>query len=153
MAQYTVNYTCGCSEKINLFGKINDRLAKIARLEQTACAACRAKAALGDAEFAKLEGTPKQIAWAADVRKKAAAEIADAVESIISSLVNDWEWSNAPTEQEARQAVAETVAQMMGETSARVWIDNRSKDWADAVENAAADVAEILADERAAACV
>lgn len=67
----TVTYACGHTEEIVVFGKRADREKKIAWLESQLCAECRARegAAQGAAKgWAALEGSPKQIAWAEDLR-------------------------------------------------------------------------------------
>ena len=59
--KYDITHSCGCVETVELFGKAADRERRIARMEAEPCAACRAKGS-------GLEGTPKQCAWAIDIR-------------------------------------------------------------------------------------
>ena len=59
--KYDITHSCGCVETVELFGKAADRERRIARMEAEPCAACRAKGS-------GLEGTPKQCAWATDIR-------------------------------------------------------------------------------------
>ena len=77
----TITYACGHTEEIVIYGKRADREKKIAWLESQLCAECRARegAAQGAAKgWAALEGSPKQIAWAEDLR----AESINAVKKI-----------------------------------------------------------------------
>lgn len=59
--RYEITRICGHEEEVQLFGKAADRERRIARMEAEPCAACRAKGS-------GLEGTPKQCAWATDIR-------------------------------------------------------------------------------------
>lgn len=86
MAHYTVTFSCGHTETIQLFGKIADRERRIAWLENNGvCSECyrkaqaeqraraTAEAAEATADLPQLQGTEKQIAWATVIRAKAAA--------------------------------------------------------------------------------
>ena len=108
----TITHACGHQEEIQVFGKRADRERKIAWLESQVCAECRARegAAQGAANgWAALEGSPKQIAWAEDIRGKTMDAIADL---------------KTRTDDEA--ARKDRVIAYLGEiTSAEWWIDNR----------------------------
>jgi len=43
MAKYTIKHICGCKSEVELFGKNDDRKNRIAYLETTTCAKCRAE--------------------------------------------------------------------------------------------------------------
>lgn len=108
----TVTYACGHTEEIVVFGKRADRERKIAWLEAQLCAECRARegAAQGAAKgWAALEGSPKQIAWAEDIRGKTM----DAIAAL-----------QTRTDDEAAHK-DRVIAYLGGITSAEWWIDNR----------------------------
>ena len=105
-------YACGHTEEIVVFGKRADREKKIAWLESQLCAECRARegAAQGAAKgWAALEGSPKQIAWAEDLR----GETMDAIAAL-----------KTRTDDEAARK-DRVIAYLGGITSAEWWIDNR----------------------------
>ena len=108
----TITHACGHQEEIQVFGKRADREKKIAWLESQLCAECRARegAAQGAAKgWAALEGSPKQIAWAEDIR----GETMDAIAAL-----------KTRTDDEAARKVR-VIAYLGGITSAEWWIDNR----------------------------
>lgn len=108
----TITYACGHTEEIVVLGKSADREKKIAWLETQLCAECRARegAAQGAAKgWAALEGSPKQIAWAEDIRRKSM----DAVAAL-----------KTRTDDEAAHK-DRVIAYLGGITSAEWWIDNR----------------------------
>lgn len=120
----TITYTtCGHTERRGVTG-INSRdiAAKAAWMADTlTCAACRdtARQAADAARLAAtansdLTGTPKQVAWAEDIRTKQLAELTD---EKIAHLARGYQ-------------VDETVirghaATLTGRTSAKAWIDTR----------------------------
>lgn len=108
----TITYACGHTEEIVVYGKRVDRDKKIAWLEAQLCAECRARegAAQGAAKgWAALEGSPKQIAWAEDIR----GETMDAIAGL-----------KTRTDDEAARK-DRVIAYLSGITSAEWWIDNR----------------------------
>lgn len=108
----TITYACGHTEEIVVYGKRADREKKIAWLESQLCAECRARegAAQGAAKgWAALEGSPKQIAWAEDIR----GETMDAIAAL-----------KTRTDNEATRK-DRVIAYLGGITSAEWWIDNR----------------------------
>lgn len=54
-----ITYKCGCTEEVNLFGKISERENKIEWYKTIECKNCKSSTS-------DLEGTPKQVAWAID---------------------------------------------------------------------------------------
>ena len=107
----TVTHTCGHKEDIAVFGKRADREKKIAWLESQPCAECRAAEAAEASKaagMAALTGSPKQIAWAEDLR----TESINAVQKI-----------EARTETEAVHK--DRLIKYLGSiTSAAWWIEN-----------------------------
>ena len=67
--KYTITHSCGHEEQVELFGKAADRDRKVAAMESEPCSECRAKEAHVDG-LPDLEGSPKQVAWAGDIRKQ-----------------------------------------------------------------------------------
>ena len=100
MAWQYPTHSCGHEgERYQAYGPNVDRRAKLAALESHPCPACRAKAALEQAQLAglpELTGSDKQIAWASDIRSKAQKYLS-----------------------------AESFARISGETAAKFWIDHR----------------------------
>ena len=88
MAWYTINYNCGHTERVQLYGAHKDRYAKIEAMERRACPECEAKAAQERAAsdgLPTLTGSDKQIGWAADIR---ARWLADGLSKDVNGLVN-----------------------------------------------------------------
>ena len=108
----TITHACGHQEEIQVFGKRADRERKIAWLEAQVCAECRAAEAAEASKatgMAALVGSPKQIAWAEDIR----GETMDAIATL-------------KTRTESESALKDRViAYLGGITSAEWWIDNR----------------------------
>lgn len=67
--KYTVTYSCGHEEEIQLFGPNKDRERRIAAFESQECPACRA------AKAPELTGSAKQVAWAADIKAKGLPDV------------------------------------------------------------------------------
>ena len=84
MAQYEIRYTCGHTESIQLYGKEVEREREISRREAGLCKECwiaeQRKAAeavvasVKDSGLAPLVGSPKQVAWAEEIRARFFAE-------------------------------------------------------------------------------
>lgn len=71
MAKYEINYTCGHTSTVQLFGKCSERERKIEWMERQECPECRRKREAEEAvkvteglELPELEGSEKQVAWA-----------------------------------------------------------------------------------------
>jgi hypothetical protein len=119
MAKYTITHTCGHTEEVQLFGKMEDRERKIKWLESQECDECRKAKANAEAAAAKeargladLEGSEKQIAWANTIREKA-YKCVDALAPFASNP-------------QAKAMMDGWKAKMDAETSAKWWIDNRN---------------------------
>ena len=70
--KYIITHTCGHDEEVELFGKGTERKRRIAAMEAHECPECRAKHAAerdNAKGYAALKGSPKQVAWATDIRE------------------------------------------------------------------------------------
>ena len=75
MAKYTINYACGHTQEIELFGSHKEREERIKYLQENDCPECRKEkeyiyALSQSASLPKLEGTEKQVRWAMVIRQK-----------------------------------------------------------------------------------
>lgn len=108
----TITHACGHTEEIQVFGKRAERERKIAWLEAQVCAECRAAEAAEASKatgMAALTGSPKQVAWAEDLRSETMGAIAA-----------------TKTRTESESALKDRVIKYIGGiTSAAWWIDNR----------------------------
>jgi len=76
MAWNTLTYACGCEDRVQLYGKMTDREKTIERASRHDCPVCRAKKTNEAARangLPELVGSPKQIAWASDIRSRVLA--------------------------------------------------------------------------------
>ncbi|MFA9949169.1 hypothetical protein [Dentiradicibacter hellwigii] len=73
----------------------------------------------------KLTGSQKQIAWAQDLREKAAANIAVITAEIDKYLQREYD-DEPEMMEEIRQAVREYLQAFMDEARASEWIDRKS---------------------------
>ena len=150
MAWYTINYTCGHTERVQLYGAHKDRYAKIEAMERRVCPECEAKAAQEQAAsdgLPALTGSDKQISWAADIRarwltddiskdvKRLVNALADELETVtdnpdtakrlmsaaLVSLGADADW----TAYDPAKAQDGYRARACEHTAAKWWIDNR----------------------------
>lgn len=112
MAWQTINYTCGCSDRQQMYGSMADRARRVERLEQTGCPACRAKGS-------SLTGSTKQISWAEDIRA-AQAKIVNAAIARVETH------ENKLATEEIRIAMIAWLKESLTETSASAWIDRRN---------------------------
>lgn len=106
--KYYVTHKCGHDEMVELFGKGTDRDRKIARMESEECPECRAKHAIERDEakgYAALEGSPKQIAWASDIREGMFERMATYVRRNILAAIAEGEASGYTREQLAEATV------------------------------------------------
>ena len=125
MAHYNVDYNCGHSQEVELFGKTSRRYEKIEYMERGVCPDCyraekqqereqeneRAVGLAKSLGFPVLEGSVKQVAWASSIRQKT-------YESICRS--------NPEHPVYGYGLVAEAISL---EASAKWWIDNRNTDF------------------------
>lgn len=126
MAKYNVEFSCGHTEMVELFGKEADRQRKIAWLEKEGlCPDCfKAKkaaehkaendAAKAEAEkegLPELTGSPKQVAWAITLRQQVLDDIAGIL---------------AKTPVQSQKMALDFKAWAVGQTESRFWIDHRN---------------------------
>ena len=119
MSQYTYTHACGHTADITLYGPEVERQARIARLSQHECPACRAAGS-------DLTGSVKQIAWATDIRAaalpKAEAAYADWTAKLAATPAPD------AAKAHVQAALDATIEAIRGRTSAAAWIDHKTPD-------------------------
>lgn len=81
------------------------------------CPTCRAE--LGLNKLAELEGSEKQINWAADIR-------AEAVTKLVATIAKFAERKSIPFLTAANADIRKVIGMMATETSAQWWIENRN---------------------------
>lgn len=128
MAKYEITYTCGHSTTVQLYGKTSEREAYIEREERHECPECRAKKAQSEAKengLAELNGSPKQVSWASDIRN----EMLKSIDSYEEKLVAYAEETNQPAEaMETAKANFKLVRDFLAEEKSAKWfIDNRTE--------------------------
>jgi hypothetical protein len=118
MAHYTIAYTCGHSDEVNLIGPARSRESRIAFLERGECFDCyklhateAARAQGKEMELPQLVGTESRVAWAETLRIAKLSEIEETVERMQNS-------------KEYRQ-ILRAVENIGKETSAKQWIEWR----------------------------
>lgn len=119
MAQYTISYTCGHSESVNLYGPHFSRESRVAFLERGECFACYkqhttqvSSAQAEELELPALIGTDAQVAWAETLRIKKLNEIEETVERY-------------EKDDKAYRQILMAVEKISNETSAKQWIEWR----------------------------
>lgn len=119
MAQYTYTHTCGHTGEVTLYGKSDERQARIARLEREDCPACRARGA-------DLTGSVKQVAWALDIRAAALPKAEAAYAEWTAKLAA----APAPNAAKAhvQAALDNAIDAVRARTSAKDWIDGQHPD-------------------------
>lgn len=121
MAKYTIIHSCGCTEEVQIFGTNvhGERDHRTAWLESQPCKECYARERnAGGNGLAVLDGTPKQVAWAVDIR---------------SDMLADVERFEAEATRRVTPGMEESVDEMLGairseverQASAKWFIDNR----------------------------
>lgn len=124
MAKYEITHSCGCTETVNICGTNahGERDKRIAWLSSIPCRECEARAAAeraADAGLPELSGTPKQVAWALDIREGIMAKIDGFAEK----------FTGVPGQGGRVAAVYEAMrAEIAGETSAKWFIDHQVYD-------------------------
>ncbi len=116
MAKYTITYKCGHTAEVQLYGKESERKRKIKWYYTINCPECEAREAAKVADekgYPELTGTPKQVAWANQIRNKAVALYEELCatapeqnKSLLLSLKDRW---------------------VANEVTASYWIDNREE--------------------------
>lgn len=110
MAKYNVTYKCGHEERIELYGKHEERYRRLDYLATIDCPACQLAAKVAKAREIGLTGTDRQVAWAYDIRHTAA--------DLYTTLIGK---PNCNTEM-----AQQLYDKMQQHTDSRFWIDNRN---------------------------
>lgn len=135
MAKYQVQATCGHSYEVQLQGAYRERERRLERLAEEACPECReaantaqttqrAQQASEQAQadgLPELQGTDKQIAWAADIRATILEQAADLEARNAAAIAA----GTAPIEMTTQ--VATYLASLRTQAQASWWIDRRSE--------------------------
>lgn len=137
MAKYDITYSCGHSGEINIAGPVKLRQGRADWEAAKVCTDCyraeqRRKGEAVAAEqsaagLPELQGSDKQIAWAATIRAAAVAGL-EAIEQQIADLVTEAGGEVnllelAPTVAATRAA----IERVRRNPSAKFWIDNRER--------------------------
>jgi len=118
MAHYNVTYSCGHSDRVQLFGSYEDRQRRIEWFQQEAvCPACYKAAKEKEAaglfgDLPPLSGSPKQVAWAEKLRRDAMTDVQKDIQEAKSDEFRDYLIAIA------KRMIAER-------TEAKWWIDNK----------------------------
>jgi hypothetical protein len=131
-----LTYSCGHTERKQLFGKMSERQRKVDSAQRYDCPQCRAKAVQAAAEVAglpKLEGSDKQVAWASELRAAlldAAKSEREQAERYLARIASRDFPADTPeekvqaAERECRENL-EALETLRGITRAAWWIDHR----------------------------
>jgi hypothetical protein len=135
MAKYTVTYTCGHTDTIQLIGPIRDREWRLAREGEKLCPDCyrakleadRQKQNSEAAEANRIDGLPelqgseKAVAWAESIRKS----MIDKFDKLFMSKIPDEKKAEHPEEY---RSVVKGFEALKQHVDASWWIDNRLND-------------------------
>ena len=130
MAKYTITHSCGHTVEHQIYGTNahGERDRKIAWLESTPCSECykaekmeKTAQTNSNANMAELEGSPKQIAWAEDIRAKALPTLAAMQEKIDNGT------GTTELYIKQRDAMQAAINEVREQTSAKWWIDHRDE--------------------------
>ena len=140
MAQYTITYRCGHTDRQQLYGKETDRQRRIGRMEEDVCTDCRrvsheaanaAAAASNELDgLLSLSGSEKQVAWGESIRKGKLVEAADLLagildkghKEVVAGGISQADYNVAAPDYNAR------FAQLRNIRDASWWIDHRHDD-------------------------
>ena len=138
--KYDVTHACGHVVEVVLYGPGKERQRKIARMEAEECPECRAKHAI-ERDMAKgysaLKGSPKQIAWASDIRERMFERMARCIrERVMVELASAEAQGFTPEEVaqatiNADEAILEVYNGLRHETSAKWLIEHQSAGFLD----------------------
>lgn len=136
MAKYSVEFSCGHTETVQLFGKTSERDRKIEWYENHGCcSACYAakkdaeRKAANDAASEKsaelalpeLTGSEKQIAWANTIRVNELTEFDERSARVLKKV----SVLSPAAQQEILDAILLQRSELVAKTEAKFWIDNR----------------------------
>lgn len=128
MANYDVTHSCRHSRSVALYGPMRDRESKLSWMERSLCPECyqnqlqseRAKASVEAAQksklegLPKLEGSPKQVAWAETIRRKILDELEESARDYEPQIVAD---------------MVDRIRLTLQSSSSKWWIDHRDRSW------------------------
>ncbi len=132
MSIYKITHSCGHTVEHQIYGTNvhGEREKKAAWLESRLCYDCykqaeaeKAAKASEDANLPELTGSKKQIAWATDIRAKAAF----AINEMRAKIAANTNTSEINLKQIA--AVESVLDELCSRSSAKWWIDNRGEDF------------------------
>lgn len=148
MAQYTITHTCGHTETVQLYGPGRERDRKAEWMTNNICPECfkaeqaakrqaenEAAAAQNTAEsLPELLGSPKQVAWAETLRRKALDQIANgellseaSVKEAMEGAADDP--ARLARLKRAQELIKGFVGELRRQDSAKWWIENQRDDW------------------------
>lgn len=127
MAKYEIERSCGCVETVDVYGTNvhGERDRKIAWLGSLPCRECEARASAEKAEedeLRELSGSPKQVAWALDIRNEMIAALETGSERAIARRAGSITEEQAA---EARAKAAKALGSIEAVDKAEWFIDNR----------------------------
>lgn len=121
MAQYEITYKCGHAARINLYGKINERLEYLEwAKENKNCPECAAKLEAEknrQAGLPALEGSEKQVRWAESIRSKFFSAFDEAAETVMGKASANLDLLS--------DLLTRVKSQYQSMTKASEWIDKR----------------------------
>lgn len=161
MAWEIINYSCGHTDRVQMYGKMSDRENKKGWMERSGdCPECYkaslaqiAKKQSEEAGLVDLQGSEKQVAWANKIRidalkltcnanpKAAIGEIARGNKDLFAGL------DKADGEQILKSAES-LVDSLKNQVSAKWWIDNRSDVDFYVVKNLKKHISNIIANTK-----
>ena len=136
MAKINITHSCGHESRIDVYGPVKDRQRKADRIAERPCRDCAAaEAASANADLPALTGSPKQIAWAEQIRAAKRREIEEAAAEArrtMLDLIAHYEargYTPKATREQAEAAIEAAVSEALSEPRAGAWIDNRDRTW------------------------
>jgi hypothetical protein len=156
MAKYQVEHSCGHPETHDLLGKSADRERKIAWLERHPCAACVAAERTGAAQFVleaqvrrglpELRGTPKQVAFATEIRQSFLVAT-DRMDASLVEMVCMTEPERSSHAERALFELDDIRTPILAESDAHVWIERRDEISETAIKRKISAALEVRADK------
>lgn len=130
---YNVKFACGHEQNVQLYGTHEERERKIWYFENRCeCDACKAAARAAAAAEASakaaenglptLEGSPKQVAWAEQIRQEIIAKAEKRIDEVRTASAS----SSDPRYAEALSLADKILQDLKNNTSAKWYIDHRA---------------------------
>ena len=130
--KYEITHTCGHVSDMQLFGPRTERERKVEWLESQPCRQCKlaeegARAAQANQadNLPALVGSPKQVAWAEQIRRKALDNAAKVRKIEPAALAAATKPETIALGTEYVQVYEATMGKLRTETSSKWWIDNK----------------------------